>query len=89
MLLEKLFRQFGREPVQTFVKTCSLCGAGCLNVPLKEVLDFASKKLLYLSAKGIEAQLLSQLGDRQGIWQILFVGENKNNGITQLVFVEL
>jgi hypothetical protein len=35
--------------------------------------------------QGVEAKLVSDLSSIHGVWQILFVGKNKENCITQLI----
>jgi hypothetical protein len=38
--------------------------------------------------QGVEAKLVSDLSSIHGVWQILFVGKNKENCITQLILIQ-
>jgi hypothetical protein len=63
------------EPVKPLEETLTTGGAGSLDVPLTV-------------AERVEAKLVSHLGDTHSVRQILFVGENQNNGLAELVLRE-
>jgi len=63
------------EPLQTFIKTISGGSASRLNVPST-------------LSQAVEAQLVCDLGGVHGIWQILLVGEDQKDGISQLILVQ-
>jgi len=63
------------EPLQTFVETVTGSSASGLNVPST-------------LSQTVETQLVCDLGGVHGVWQILLVGENQQNGIPQLILVQ-
>jgi len=63
------------EPLQTFVETVSGCSASRLDVP-------------GTLSQAVKTQLVSDLGGVHGIWQILLVGENQKNSVSELVLIQ-
>jgi hypothetical protein len=60
------------QPVQTLVKTIASRGRCALDVPLPV-------------PELVEAEALSDFLDLHGVGQVLLVGENEQNGVTELV----
>lgn len=67
--------QVGRQPFQTFVQTVTGGGTGGLDEP-RSLSD------------GMQAQLLGNLGSVHGVWQVLLVGKDQEQSVSQLVLVE-
>ena len=65
----------GREPVKSFIQSVTTGGAGALDVPLPV-------------ADAVEAKLVRNLGDGHSVRKILLVGEDKNDGIAELILVK-
>jgi hypothetical protein len=63
------------EPLQTFVQTVSGGSASGLDVP-------------GALSQAVESELVCDLGGVHGVGQILLVGEDKQNGIPELILVE-
>jgi len=63
------------QPFETFVETVTRSSAGGLNVPgpLSET---------------VQTKLVGDFSRVHGIWKILFVGKNQEQGIAQLILVE-
>jgi len=60
------------EPVKSLVKAISGGGASSLNVPVAVT-------------QGVKAKLIGDFGCVHCIWQVLFVGEDQQNSVAQLV----
>jgi hypothetical protein len=60
------------EPVKSLVKAISGSGASCLDVPITVT-------------QGVEAKLVSDFRGVHCIWQVLFVSEDQQNSVAQLV----
>lgn len=67
-----LVGQVAAEPVESFVKAFTAGGACALNEPVS-------------LAERMESELVGNFSSVHGIGQILFVGENEQNGVTELV----
>ena len=63
------------QPVQTFVQAVASGGAAGLDVPLSV-------------SEAVQTQLVGHLGGTHGVGQILLVGEDQEDGLTQLVLVQ-
>jgi len=63
------------QPFETFVKTVTRGSAGGLDVPST-------------LSETVETKLIGDFGGVHGIGQILFVGKDKEKGVTQLILVE-
>jgi len=69
------FGELHRQPIESLVKSLSVSGARGLDVPAT-------------SADGGKAELLRQIRARHGVGQILFVGEDEEDGVPQFVLPE-
>ena len=63
------------QPVQTFVQTVTGGSAGGLDVPLAV-------------GDRVQAKLIGNLADRHGVGEILLVGEDKEDSITQFILLQ-
>mmetsp|Transcript_14053 Transcript_14053/g.40058 ORF Transcript_14053/g.40058 Transcript_14053/m.40058 type:complete len:212 (-) Transcript_14053:65-700(-) len=66
-----------RKPVKTLVETVSGRRATGLDVPL------AVRR-----AESVQSEFVSHFSGAHGVWQILLVGENEQDGIAELVLVQ-
>lgn len=64
------------EPVETVEETVSGGGAGGDDVPLAVV------------AKRLQTELLSNLSNSHSVGKILLVGQNENDGLTELILTQ-
>jgi hypothetical protein len=67
--------QGGREPIKTFIETIPCGGTTSLDVPLSVT-------------ETMEAKLVSHLRSTHGIWKILFVSKDEEDGVTELILIE-
>ena len=67
--------QSSRQPIQALVQAVAGGGATSLDVPLSV-------------AEAVETQLIGHLGGTHGVGKILLVGENQQDGLSELVFVQ-
>jgi hypothetical protein len=65
----------GREPVQTLIQTITRGGTARLDVPLSV-------------AKSMQAKFISHFCGAHGVREILLVGENKQDGLAELILIE-
>ena len=63
------------KPVKALVKSVTSLGYSWLNEPSS-------------ASDGVETQLVSQLWDSHGTWQILLIGEYEKDGILELILSE-
>jgi len=70
-----LVLQIRGQPVKTFVQSVTTGGTCRLDVPVT-------------LAEGVETELVGDLSSIHGVWQILLVCENKEEGITKFIFVQ-
>lgn len=74
-LLVTSLSESGGEPFETLVQTISGCGTSRLDVP-------------GALSQAVKAELVSDLGSIHGVGQILLVGEDEQDGISQLILVQ-
>lgn len=67
--------EVGAQPLETLVETVTTGGASGLDEPLA-------------LSQAVKAKLVGDLGGVHGVGQILLVGENKEQSVTQLVLVK-
>ena len=61
-----------REPVEAFVEAFTVGGAGGLDVPVPVT-------------ERVEVQFVGDFCGGHGVWEILLVGEDKENGVPELI----
>lgn len=74
-LLVTSLSESGGEPFETLVQTISGCGTSRLDVPGS-------------LSQAVETELISDLGSVHGVGQILLVGKDQQDGISQLILVQ-
>jgi len=70
-----LLLESGRQPVKTFVETVAGGGAASLDVPLTV-------------AKAVEAKFVGHFSGTHSVGEVLLVGEDKEDGITELILIK-